>query len=147
MRCRHDVVLIVLSLGLLLLVGVTFLLAVLGLLPGDVLAFELLGAMVVYGVPLAIILALCAAIIYFSDRRSWRASDGLLASITWPTKASLGHLTQGIRTRTSPRSRHVPFHDPRRAVVDGGGLGVASKSNATPGCELRYCLSLRWPNT
>jgi hypothetical protein len=68
MRNRHDLVLLCISLGLLLLAAVTFLLAVLGLL-GDVLAFELMGLAGIYIVPLAMLLAVVAWIVREADRR------------------------------------------------------------------------------
>ncbi len=67
MCCRHDIVLIIISFGLLMLAGVTILLALLGLL-GDVFAFEVMAAMVFYTVPLALLLAVVAMIVRHADR-------------------------------------------------------------------------------
>jgi hypothetical protein len=69
MRCRHDVVLIVISLGLILLAIGAFVLADLELMPFGMLGWLFCLTAFWYGVPLALIFALCAAIIYFSDRR------------------------------------------------------------------------------
>ncbi len=67
MCCRHDIVLIIIAFGLLMLAGVTILLALLGLL-GDVFAFEVMAAMVFYTVPLALLLAVVARIVRHADR-------------------------------------------------------------------------------
>jgi hypothetical protein len=69
MQCRHDLVLIILAAALMLLAIGAAALADLELMPFGMLGWLFAVSVFYNGIPLALIFAFCAAIIYFSDRK------------------------------------------------------------------------------